>query len=191
MKAAVRWLRANGRAYSLKTDKIALWGASAGAHLSMLAGTSSGVKELEDLSSGNSGESSAVQAVVSWFGPTDFLMMDQFLGESGNGVPDHSEAASPESLLLGAKITDVPELVYRANPVTWLTPDCPPFLLQHGNRDELVPHQMSELFARLINSVAGEGRAELTILDGAKHADRMFEIGNNVAAVLDFIGKNI
>lgn len=191
VKAALRWLRANGRSYSLKTDKIAIWGGSAGAHLSALAGTSAGVEELEDLSSGNSGESSAVQAVVSWFGPTDFLKMDGYLEESGTGVPDHSDAASPESLLLGARITHVPDLVRKANPETWLTSDCPPFLLQHGNLDELVPHQMSEAFARLINETAGGGRAELTILDGARHGDRMFETDGNVADVLDFIGKYV
>lgn len=60
-----------------ESARIALWGGSAGGHLVSLAGTSAHTKELEDLSMGNADYSCQVQAVVDWFGPTNFLTMDE------------------------------------------------------------------------------------------------------------------
>ena len=61
-------------AFILDGERIGVWGASAGAHLVSLLGTSAGVKELEDLSMGNSEVSSAVQAVVDWCGPCESFL---------------------------------------------------------------------------------------------------------------------
>jgi hypothetical protein len=51
--------------------RICAWGGSAGGYLAAMAGVSDGVTGLDDLSLGNAEESSCVQAVVDWFGPTD------------------------------------------------------------------------------------------------------------------------
>ncbi len=75
-KAAVRWLRAHAGDYDLDEGRIAAWGSSAGAHLAALLGTSGGVAALEDLAQGGFARSSRVQAVVDWYGPTDFRQMD-------------------------------------------------------------------------------------------------------------------
>jgi acetyl esterase/lipase len=83
VKAAVRWIRANAQRYHLDPDKIAAWGSSAGGYLASMLGTSAGVQELEGLSLGNPEQPSHVQAVVAWFGPTDFLKMDEQLAERG------------------------------------------------------------------------------------------------------------
>lgn len=40
VKTAIRWVKANARRYALDGSRIALWGGSAGGHLSALAGTS-------------------------------------------------------------------------------------------------------------------------------------------------------
>src|SRR5205085_12369694 len=73
-KAAVRWLRANAQKYNLDPNKFAAWGASAGGHLVALLGTTGAAAELEGHVS-DLKESSRVQAVVDWCGPTDFLEM--------------------------------------------------------------------------------------------------------------------
>ena len=191
VKAAIRFLRGNCNEYSLNTEKIAVWGMSSGAHLAALTGTSAGIVDLEDLSLGNQGHSSAVQAVISWFGPTDFLMMDSQFQQSGKGIPDHSRADSPESLLLGNKISEIPDMVRKADPQTWLTRDCPPFLLQHGDSDEIVPYEQSVIFSDRIRAAAGEGKAELTILPGARHADSRFENDSNLEIVWRFLNRTI
>lgn len=140
-KAAIRWLRVNARKYGLDARRIAAWGASAGGHLSAMLGTSGGVAELEgDL--GNPSESSRVQAVVDFYGPTDFLQMD---AQSIPGGQKHDPPDSPESQLVGGPIQENKERVARANPVTYVTPDDPPFLILHGDRDPLVPVGQSEL----------------------------------------------
>jgi len=131
-KAAIRWLRAHAAEYKLEGAKIAVWGGSAGGYLAALAGVSGGVTEWDDPGLGNLEESSRVQAVVDWFGPVDFLKMDEHFRASRKGRADHGEADSPESRYLGKKLADIPDLVRAANPETYITPDDPPFLIQHG-----------------------------------------------------------
>jgi hypothetical protein len=75
--------------------------------------------------------------------------MDKQLGENQVANPmRHSVPDSPESKLLGADITQVPDLVKEADPTTWVSVDDPPFLIQHGTEDNLVPYQGSVILAR-------------------------------------------
>ena len=139
-KAAVRWLRANAAKYGLDPDRFAAWGASAGGHLAAMLGTSAGVKELEV--GENLSVSSRVQAVVDYFGPTDFLQMDEHRLPNGQV---HNGADSPESQLVGGALQENKDKVARANPITYVTGDAPPFLICHGDSDPLVPHHQSVL----------------------------------------------
>jgi acetyl esterase/lipase len=191
-KAAVRHLRANAETYHLDVNRIAAWGASAGAHLAALLGTSRKVRKLEDFTMGNPRASSAVHAVVDWYGPTEsFLKMDEQLTASGMGEPDHSAADSPESKLLGRPITEVPDLVRFASPMTYIKANMPPFLIQHGLKDEIVPIQQSLNFAAEIERGADTKRVTLEILTDAGHGDPLFETPQNVARVLDFLEQQL
>jgi acetyl esterase/lipase len=192
VKAAIRWVRANADRLLFDPDRIATWGGSAGGYLSMMAGVSAGVADLEDLNLGHPDRSSGVQAVVDWFGPTDFLKMDEQLAESNMEPPAefaHSGANSPESLLLGRKITEIPELVRAANPETYITPNAPPFFIQHGDCDDTVPHQQSVNLAAKLRAVLGADQVYLELLRGARHADPAFETPQNVKKVLDFLDQ--
>jgi acetyl esterase/lipase len=141
-KAAVRWLRAHAQEYGLDPRRVAVGGSSAGGHLAAMVGTAHHVKAFDV------GEhldvSSRVQAVLDYFGPTDFLQMDAHRPPSGmvHDTPD-----SPESQLVGGPIQENPNRVARANPITYVTADTPPFLIVHGDRDPLVPHHQSALLA--------------------------------------------
>lgn len=191
IKAAIRWIKANATNYHLNPDKIALWGGSAGGNLSALAGTSGEVRELEDFSLGNETYSSRVEAVVDWFGPTNFLKMDEQLTRTGNGTPSHSDADSPESKVLGAKITEIPELVKKANPETYITNDDPPFFIEHGTKDGTVPTQQSEEFYTKLVKVLGADKVTLTLLQGAGHGGPQFEDSKNIDLVFQFLNKQL
>ena len=192
IKAAIRWIRANAELYLFDPNKIATWGGSAGGYQSLMAGVSTGVSELDDLSLGNAHQPSHVQAVVDWFGPTDFLKMDEQLAESGlahGDEEDHNGSNSPESLLLGKKITEVPDLVRSANPETYIHVNVPPLFIQHGTKDDTVPHQQSVIFADKVRRVCGEERVFLELIQDARHADPKFETAKNVKKVLDFLDR--
>ncbi len=137
-KAAIRWLRANAEKYHLDTNHIGVWGHSAGGHLAALLGTSGDVKELEGMG-GNPGLSTKVHAVVDCFGPTEMLHMSAVPGRM-----DHDSPSSPESRLIGGPIQDNPDKVKRADPLTYIDADDPPFLVIHGERDQTVPINQSE-----------------------------------------------
>jgi acetyl esterase/lipase len=141
-KAAVRWLRANAATYGLDPSRFASWGASAGGHLAAMLGTTGEVKVFDV--GENLGQSGRVQAVVDYFGPTDFLQMDAHRLPNGQ---IHDPADSPESQLIGGPIQQNKDKTTRANPVSYVTSDDPPFLIVHGDSDPLVPHHQSELLA--------------------------------------------
>lgn len=194
VKAAIRFIRANAAQYKLNPDKIAVWGASAGGNLAALAGVTGDVAELEDLSLGNPSQSSRVQAVVDWFGPVNFLTMDEQNKASGladkvSGVQTHDTADSFESKLVGKQISLAPELVKAANPETYITADDPPFFIQHGTLDPNVPTQQSVDFAAALTSVIGADQVTLELLEGAGHGGAQFDAADNVQKVLDFLDK--
>lgn len=151
-KTAIRWLRANASAYNIDPDRIGVWGSSAGGHLVALLGTTSDVKDFDV--GPHFDVPSAVQCVMDDFGPTDFLQMDAHAGRDSRIV--HNSPDSPESLVIGGRITAKAnrEKVARANPITYVSAGDPPFLINHGDEDPLVPHHQSEL---LFNALQAAG----------------------------------
>ncbi len=139
IKAAIRWVRANGTQYHLDGNRIAAWGSSSGGNYAAMICLTANVTEFDDLRLGNPGYPCNVQAAVDWYGPTDFQKMDEQLEENGFGPSDHGESASPESRYLGAKLSDVPLKVVIANPMTYVHKHMPPLLIQHGSLDVTVP----------------------------------------------------
>lgn len=153
-KAAIRWLRAHAREYNLNAGCFGVWGSSAGGHLVALLGTSGGAKALEG-GDGNPGVSSRVQAVCDWFGPTDFTQMEAHALTPGKPF-NHNDADSPESRLIGGALQENKDRARAANPITYVTPDDPPFLIMHGDRDPLVPHHQSVLLETALKKAGVE-----------------------------------
>lgn len=187
VKAAIRWLRANGSRYHLDGNRIAAWGSSSGGNYAAMICLTSNVTEFDDLGLGNPGYPCNVQAAVDWFGPTDFLKMDEQLEESGFGPSDHGEADSPESMYLGARLADVPLMVEIANPMTYVHKQMPPLLIQHGRLDTVVPVQQSVMFAEKLEKFVSPDRFEFDILEGAGHSDPMFITEENMERVFSFL----
>src|SRR5262249_39931484 len=149
-KAAIRWLRAHAKEFGYDASRIGVFGGSAGGHLVAMLGTAGDVKEVEV--GENLDQSSRVQAVAAFFGPTGFLQMDAH--RVSTAAPQHSIAKSPESLLVGGLITENPDKVARANPITYVNAGAPPFLIVHGDQDMLVPHHQSELLLAALKKAA-------------------------------------
>jgi acetyl esterase/lipase len=187
-KAAVRFLRANATTYNLNPDKFGAWGASAGGSLVALLGTTCGVAELEGADLGNADQSSCVQAAVDWFGPIDFLKMDeQFAGTSCPQT--HNDASSPESQLVGAAIQTVPDLVKTTNPTNYITPDDAPFFIQNGSADCNIPPIQSKNLADALSAVIGADKVTYMLIDGAGHGGAQFSTDANLALVIAFLDK--
>ncbi len=189
-KAAVRFLRANARTYNLNAQEFGAWGASAGGNLVALLGTTCGVAELEGADLGNAGQSSCIQAVVDWFGPIDFLRMDeQFAGTSC--PQSHNAADSPESRLVGAAIQTVPDLVKTTNPMNYIDATDAPFLIQHGSADCNIPPVQGKNLADALAAVVGADNAIYTLIDGAGHGGAQFSTSENLNVVMGFLNKHL
>lgn len=126
-KEAMQWMRAHAAQYRIAPQKTAVVGFSAGGYLAAMVGVT-----------GTTGD--AVQAVVSFFGPTDFTTRDW---------PSdlETEVIVP---FLGGAFADRPDVYRNASPVNFVTKESPPFLFFHGVEDRLVPvDQSRRLAARL------------------------------------------
>jgi acetyl esterase/lipase len=170
-KAAIRFVRANSKIFLLDSDFIAVTGWSSGGHLASMCGTTNGIQstvvsgltvDIEGKLGKNLAKSSKVDAVIDWFGPTDFLIMDK-CGSSFR----HDDPNSPESSLVGGPIQDNKDKVATANPISYVNKSNPPFLIFHGDKDPLVPHCQSE---KLNESLKKESvPVELVLIPGGLH----------------------
>jgi len=169
-KGAVRWLRANRARYNLKAGRIVAAGESAGGYQAAMLGASGGVAALEG-DAGNPSESSRIQGVIDFFGPTDLLTMDD--GASSCKTPlAHSVPDSPESQLLGCNLNDCPDKAKASSPITYVSKAAPPFLILHGTADCQVPHSQSQ---RLYDALHAAGvKADLHLLPDVGHGDQRF-----------------
>lgn len=147
-KAAIRWIRAHAKEYNLDADKIAVWGSSAGGHLSSLLGTSGDVKELEGDLGPNTSFSSRVKCVVNLCGPEDFTQALMFDKE---GQPIWKDDAV--SGLLGGTAQEKQANAVAASPVTHLSKDDPPFITFHGTKDQRVAYRHAETIHAALQKV--------------------------------------
>ena len=132
-KAAIRWIRGHAKEYNLDGDHIAVWGSSAGGHLSSLLGTSGDVKELEGSIGSFTTQSSRVACVVNLCGPEDFtkaLMFDK------DGKPIVQDSAVIG--LLGGSYEEKHAEAVAASPISYVSKDDPPFLNIQGTADQRV-----------------------------------------------------
>ncbi len=159
-KAAIRWIRANAGQHNLDPDRIAVWGSSAGGHLVAMLGVTENVAALEGEIGPHTKESSAVTCVVDYFGPTEFLTMNDH-----EGTMNHNSPTSPESLLIGGAIQRHPEKARAASPMSYVSKDAPPFLIVHGDKDGLVPFPQSVAFAQALRE-QGVSTVLITVQDG-------------------------
>lgn len=180
IKAAIRFLRAEGTKYHVDASRIVIVGSSAGGHLAALTGVTNGVKELEGTLGAHLTESSAVQGIISLYGASD---LQTILSQS---TPHGLSVRVPAlDLLLGAQPDKVPDLAKLASPVTHVDPTDPPLLLIHGDEDPQMPYQQSE---ELLHAYEGVKRpAHLETIPHGKHGGKEFYDDARIALTSDFL----
>ncbi len=189
-KAAVRFLRANAKKYNLDPGHFGVFGESAGGHLVALLGTTAGVKELEG-DGPNKDVSSAVQAVVDWFGPTDMLKMQEQAKEQAGvkSVLNADAADSPVGKLFGGPVQDNKDKAEKANPIHYITKDAAPFLIMHGDKDNLVPVGQSRILDEALKAAKVE--STLVVVKGNGHGGPGFVSAENLQKIVDFFNKHL
>jgi len=183
-KAAIRWLRAHAPQFGYDGSRIGVWGSSAGGHLVALLGTSGDVKAFDTVGA-HRDVSSRVQCVVDFFGPSDLTAMAK--QAPPDSQLDHDAPDSPESRLVGGPIQERKELARTANPITYVTPDDPPFLILHGDKDNVVPIGQSEWMHAALKKAGVDSTCE--VVKGAGHGfGRRPEVD---AMVTEFFAKHL
>jgi acetyl esterase/lipase len=155
VKCAVRFLRANAEKYGIDRDRIGAVGFSAGAHLSMMLGTMDKEDGLEG-EGGNPGQPSKVNAVVSWFGPTDLTASDW---------PEVTGKILEK--FIGGSKTEKADAYKKASPLTYVNAGDAPMLLIQGTKDRLVPWTQATSMADALTKSGVYGRVDLIV--GADH----------------------
>lgn len=129
VKAAVRHLRANAAKYNIDPAMIGVTGGSAGGTLALLLGSLGG-NPLYEGTGPNLDQSSKVQAVVNYYGATDFTRIYDRGGDAADVLP----------LWLGGDQKHARKAHIQSSALYYVTPDSAPTLTVHGTKDPLVPY---------------------------------------------------
>jgi acetyl esterase/lipase len=172
---AISFLYDNAKKYGLDINRFAVMGFSAGGHLASMLGLSKN-NNVPDFFMPGSNKSFAIKAVVDFYGPEELLLF-----------PGNEDEKAPESLLIGAAAITRPDLAKAASPVTYVDKTDPPFLIIHGEKDDMVSPKQSRLLQSWLNIVGVPN--ELVIVKGAPHFGEMFDADEVRNKVINFLVK--
>jgi acetyl esterase/lipase len=181
IKAAIRFLRAKASELGINADRIAISGGSAGGHLAQLVGVTNGNRELEG-SVGVTAGSSDVQAIVSFFGMSDFTTILQQSTPHGISVRVPALQA-----LLGGQPSEKPDFARLASPVFHVNAKSPPLLLIHGDEDPQAPFEQSREMEAAYKKAGAPVQFE--VIRGGVHGGEKFYDDKRIALVKDFLSK--
>ncbi len=174
---AISFLYNNADKYNIDKKRFAVMGFSAGGHLAALVGLSKN-NNVESFFMPGTNKSFTFKAVVDFYGPAELILF-----------PGNNDEKSPESQLIGATPLSRPDLAKAASPVTYVDKNDPPFLIIHGEKDELVSPKQSQLLSAWLKVVGVQN--ELIIVEDAPHFGVMFDADDIRAKVLSFLEKQL
>ncbi len=174
---AISFLFDNADKYGFDKSRVAVMGFSAGGHLASLVGLSKN-NNVESFFMPGTNKSFSFKGVVDFYGPAELILF-----------PGNNDPKSPESQLIGAAPLARPDLAKAASPVTYVDKGDPPFLIIHGEKDDLVSVRQSQLLSSWLN-VAGVPN-ELIIVKDAPHFGEMFDTDDIRNRVIGFLKKEL
>lgn len=134
VQRAVRFIRFHSATFNVNPDRIGAVGGSSGGHLVSLLGTLDGDGNPDDPDPVNR-QSAKVQTVVSWAAPAALdHKSNKYATLLVGAIPPMDDSNSQESQLYRA-----------ASPINFVSSDDSPFLLLHGDKDDVVPFEQGEL----------------------------------------------
>ncbi len=177
VKAAVRWLKKHAKNYKVDPDHIGAIGFSAGGYLSLMLGLTGPDDGLEG-DHPSDAPNTRIQAVVNYFGPTDFAAGD---------IPEHTQSILKDFLGGTPKDKEKSAAAAKASPVTYVTKDDPPILTFQGTKDGLVPYTQAIRLTDALTDAGVPGRVELLI--GAGHGWRGDDMKHTMGESLQFFDR--
>lgn len=174
---AVSFLFDNADKYHLDKNRFAVMGFSAGGHLASLMGLSKN-DNIEKFFVPGSNKSFTFKAVVDFYGPAELILL-----------PGNNDPKSPESLLIGATPLARPDLAKAASPVTYVDKNDPPFLIIHGEKDDIVSNKQSQLLSSWLTLVGVQN--EVIIVKDAPHFGVMFDTDEVRNKVMNFLKQQL
>jgi acetyl esterase/lipase len=158
VKCAVGWVKENAGRYGVDPDRIALMGHSAGGLLALLTAYTEGDPRLPPSCDV---PDTGIGAVAAFYPLTDQTRLDEmqwpwWRPNLGSAVDDPTEG-TPEGVLERRL----------ASPISYVDPGDPPTFLTHGDADQIMPSQQSELLANRLEEAGVPHR--LIELPGARH----------------------
>lgn len=183
VKAAVRFVKARAMDYGFDPERIAVWGESAGAYLSLMTALTPNVTELNADVTDYAEIPSDVTALVSFYAPVEFYTLYEEAGK-----PD-SAASSFESKFLGQDIVADKDATYKTYWETYgdTTPADLKVWIQAGDADSRVPHTQSVNFASRIANYLPAEDIQYSLIPGADHEDALFYTDENLDAVFAWL----
>ncbi len=185
VKCAIRFLRKYADQYGIDENRVAIWGTSSGGNAALLVGLTG---DEEAYKTNEYKEySDKVNVVVECFGPTDLQAMSGMAEEDDYAIPEIQYILNG---LCGGDMARFPEVAYKMSPVNHVEKgkDVPPFLLLHGDADDIVPFdQMTMLYEKMVDA---EYNVDAWQIEGAEH-EGTFWSQNVYDIIEEFIEKHI
>ncbi len=176
VKTAIRFLRANAKTYHIDTEKIGIWGTSSGGNLALLSGLN--IDNTKYKSEEYCEYSDKVNFVVDCFGPTDIELREDKLDE--------------EILfgLCGGNPDEHIDILKDISPVNHVIKDkkYPPFLILHGDKDDLIPYSQSEKMYNILKENGAD--VEMVCVEEAPHEGNFWS-EEVLDIIFEFIKKEI
>jgi acetyl esterase/lipase len=159
VRRAVRFIRYNAKQWGVDPNRLGVFGGSAGGHLALVLGTASDDGDpnaKEDFMK----ESDRVASVVAYFPPVDLRPLARGLN------PPRTGGALDRFPALNFEKEKAPDY----SPIVHVSPDDPPTLLVHGDKDNLVPVNNSKVIHEAFQK--NNVKTQLIIIEGAEHGFR-------------------